>query len=198
MPLALSGRERGKKGVKGREREDSKGRASVGKQRCGDITVAGIRQQHHDGLTIQDELDKITGLLPAKTESQTVNEEVSNLESINKQAETLGYYFEYDNRENIVDIYENESGNLIGSLDSEGNFGFTDDFEGQLPDEVSQLASRFLVLSKTSQTEEHEAEKEAPIGSENKNPLSIPEDEVRKIYKEAYPKNQERAAKEMI
>lgn len=150
----------------------------------------------HDGLTIQDELDKITGLLPAETESQTVNEEVSNLESINKQAETLGYYFEYDNRENIVDIYENESGNLIGSLDSEGNFGFTDDFEGQLPNEVSQLASRFLELSKTSKTEEHVAEKETPVESENKNPLVIPEDEVRKIYKEAYPKNQERAAKE--
>ena len=150
----------------------------------------------HDGLTIQDELDKIIGLLPAETESQTVNEEVSNLESITKQAETFGYYFEYDNRENIVDIYENESGNLIGSLNSEGNFGFTDDFEGQLPNEVSQLASRFLELSKTSKIEEHEAEKEAPVESENKNPLSIPEDEVRKIYKEAYPKNQERAAKE--
>lgn len=150
----------------------------------------------HDGLTIQDELDKITGLLPAKTESQTVNEEVNNLESITKQAETLGYYFEYDNRENIVDIYENESGNLVGSLNSEGNFGFTDDFEIQLPNEVSHLASRFLELSKTSKTEEHEAEKEAPVESENKNPLMIPEDEVRKIYKEAYPKNQERAAKE--
>ena len=150
----------------------------------------------HDGLTIQDELDKITGLLPAETESQTVNEEVSNLESINKQAETLGYYFEYDNRENIVDIYENKSGNLIGSLDSEGNFGFTDDFEGHLPNEVSLLAARFLELSKSSKTEEHETEKEAPVESENKNPLTIPEDEVRKIYKEAYPKNQERAAKE--
>ena len=150
----------------------------------------------HAGLTIQDELDKITGLLPAETESQTVNEEVSNLESINKQAETLGYYFEYDNRENIVDIYENKSGNLIGSLDSEGNFGFTDDFEGHLPNEVSLLAARFLELSKSSKTEEHETEKEAPVESENKNPLTIPEDEVRKIYKEAYPKNQERAAKE--
>lgn len=150
----------------------------------------------HDGLTIQDELDKITGFLPAKTESQTLNEEVNNLESISKQAETLGYYFEYDNHENIVDIYENESGNLIGSLDSEGNFGFTDDFEGQLPNEVSQLASRFFELSKDSNAEEHEAEKETTVESENKNPLTIPEDEVRKIYKEAYPKNQERAEKE--
>lgn len=150
----------------------------------------------HDGLTIQDELDKITGLLPAKTESQTVSEEVCNLESINKQAESLGYYFEYGNHENIVDIYENESENLVGSLDPEGNFGFTDDFEGQLPNEVSQLASRFLELSKSSKTEGHESEKEAPVESENKNPLTIPEDEVRKIYKEAYPKNHERAAKE--
>ena len=68
---------------------------------------------------------------------------------------------------------------------------FIDDFEGQLPNEISQLATRFLELSKTSKTEEHEAEKEAPVESENKNPLTIPEDEVRKIYKEAYPKNQE-------
>lgn len=44
--------ERGVKKSKRKEKEDSKGRASVGKQRCGEITVAGIRQQHHDGLAL--------------------------------------------------------------------------------------------------------------------------------------------------
>ena len=145
----------------------------------------------HEGLSIQNELDKISSLL-AEIPVTHGNEmtQAESIDSINKMAEKYGYYFDYENQENAVDIYENDSDNFIGSLDSEGNFGFADDFEGTLPQEINRLAVRFYEIAKSEEKQNSASEKNTNTGL--KYPVESEKDKsdmalIRKLYAERYP-----------
>lgn len=119
---------------------------------------------YYDGVCVLNnktkEIEFTQGLFPSKEifsldVLDKNNFELTPNEISNKIENIYGYFFEYESNENTVDIYQyekNENGsinkdgpqNFIGSLDSEGNFGFTDDYTEKLPDAVGQAAAMYF------------------------------------------------------
>lgn len=119
---------------------------------------------YYDGVCVLNnktkEIEFTQGVFPSKEifsldVLDKNNFELTPNEISNKIENIYGYFFEYESNENTVDIYQyekNENGsinkdgpqNFIGSLDSEGNFGFTDDYTEKLPDAVGQAAAMYF------------------------------------------------------
>lgn len=119
---------------------------------------------YYDGVCVLNnktkEIEFTQGLFPSKEifsldVLDKNNFELTPNEISNRIENIYGYFFEYESNENTVDIYQyekNENGsinkdgpqNFIGSLDSEGNFGFTDDYTEKLPDAVGQAAAMYF------------------------------------------------------
>lgn len=119
---------------------------------------------YYDGVCVLNnktkEIEFTQGLFPSKEIFSLDildknNFELTPNEISNRIENIYGYFFEYESNENTVDIYQyekNENGsinkdgpqNFIGSLDSEGNFGFTDDYTEKLPDAVGQAAAMYF------------------------------------------------------
>lgn len=115
----------------------------------------------HEGLTVQDELNKIAGFLTNKNNIEKVESfsqesesafQKQSIDGINEAAEKLGYYFEYSDDMNVADIYKSENGDWVGSYGDSG-FGYAEDIlsgdeSNKIPDEVFRdvvsLADRFF------------------------------------------------------